>query len=88
MELDLETNMKLIGKRFPYLANYEVSPLYLKKYLIVIFSFPFQVGVSNEGKVAGVIVDIFANAGISPTEESTSVMADFIDNGRQVECIG
>ena len=26
MHLDLDTNMRLLGKRFPYLATYQVRP--------------------------------------------------------------
>lgn len=40
-----------------------------------------QVGFSKEGIVNGISVDIFSNSGIHPNDESTSVMASFIDNG-------
>ena len=32
LQLDLETNMKLIGKRFAYLANYEVMVYFFLQY--------------------------------------------------------
>ena len=32
MHMDLDTNMKLLGKRFPYIATYEVR-LYMYMYI-------------------------------------------------------
>ena len=38
--------------------------------------------------MTGIVVDIVANAGLHVNEECTYIMADYIDNGRQVECTG
>lgn len=35
MHLDLDTNMRLVGKRFPYLATYQVSPHHLRRELVI-----------------------------------------------------
>ena len=47
MHMDLDTNMKLIGKRYPYLATYEVQCMVIvhdKALRIILFYFCFVCG--------------------------------------------
>lgn len=40
-----------------------------------------QLGVTKDGFVNGIKVDVFGNSGIHPTNEATSYFPQFIDNG-------
>ncbi|ELT96232.1 hypothetical protein CAPTEDRAFT_209743 [Capitella teleta] len=61
MHMNFNTNMEMIGRRFPWLADYEV-------------------GVDNDGRLIGVKITIYADAGCSPNDHSL-FPARFSDNG-------
>ena len=60
--MDLDTNMKAVGKRYPYLARYRVAS-------------------TKEGIITAIDVEIFANCGCNPSENSISMLRKHIDNG-------
>ena len=63
MYMDLDTNMRAIGKRYPYLARYRVAS-------------------TREGIISAVDVEVFADCGCNPVENSIDVLRKYIDNGR------
>ncbi len=80
MHMDLDTNMKLVGKRFPYLATYQVRvPLQFK--IISLTHNTMQIGFSKDGMLNGIKVTVFTDCGWNPNDNYLSVAADHIDNG-------
>ena len=59
--LDLQTDLELLGKRFPWYAKY-------------------QIGVSNDGLLQGIIIDLYVNAGNSPNDSAIMTGPQFLDN--------
>ena len=63
MYMDLDTNMRAVGKRYPYLARYRLAS-------------------TREGIITAVDVEVFADCGCNPAENSIAVFREHIDNGR------
>jgi len=62
MLMDLETNMKAIGKRLPYLARYKLAS-------------------TKEGLIKAIDIDVFADCGCNPYEQSIILVRENLDNG-------
>lgn len=66
VSLDLNSCMEMIGKRFPWYAEYNV-------------------GFDDNGKLLGVHIDYYSDAGASPNDNSMGAMYDFCDNAYNCE---
>ncbi|KAL8614120.1 hypothetical protein ACOMHN_026337 [Nucella lapillus] len=61
LRMDFHTNMKSVGKRFAFLADYEA-------------------GFSEEGHLKGVKIAFYGDCGVSPNDNSISLMYTWMDN--------
>ena len=79
IHLDIDTNMKMVGKRFPYYASYKVNyhPLSYSVIELVI-----QAGFSDDGTVNGIAMDIYTDSGCLNNEQSSDFALLYIDNGK------
>ncbi|XP_013406957.1 xanthine dehydrogenase isoform X2 [Lingula anatina] len=66
IHMSLGANMKMLGKRIPYVVNYEV-------------------GVTNDGKLLGIVVTYYANGGILANETAMPLQG-YIDSVYNCPC--
>jgi xanthine dehydrogenase/oxidase len=59
--LELNDCMEMVGKRFPWHAEYNI-------------------GFDNDGKLLGIKIDYYSDAGCSPNDQAMPAMYDFSDN--------
>lgn len=91
MHLDIDTNMKMIGKRIPYYATFTVSGEYVHEYVfykreitcVYIYS-TLQIGCTDDGILNGIDVTIYNNCGWCNNDNAMGMAIDHIDNGRQI----
>ena len=89
MHMDIDTNMKMIGKRIPYYATFTVS-------CILIFPTPplgtlfwlsvchLQVGCTEDGLINGIEATVYNDCGWCNNDNAMGMALDHIDNGQAV----
>ena len=79
IHLDLDTNMKMVGKRFPYYATYKVTLIiHCTVQCDVVMS---QVGFTDDGVINGIVMDVYTNSGCHNNDQACNVAMFYIDNG-------
>lgn len=61
VSLGLNENMEMVGKRFPWYAEYKV-------------------GFDQNGKLIGIIINYYSDAGVCPNDNAMGTIYDFSDN--------
>ena len=94
MHMDLDTNMKMLGKRYPYLATYQVYThmqiscvVFLSAGFILPFLVLFQIGSTKQGVVNGIDVKMYTDAGWEPNDHAIPIAITHIDNGMCISSI-
>ena len=82
MHMDIETNMRMIGKRFPYYATYTVSMDMCSLQQALNSLLPPQIGCTDEGTLNGIEATVYTDAGSSNRGSSLQAALFHIDNGR------
>ena len=77
--MDLESNMRMVGKRFPYYVKYTVSK---GSVFFLLSLFLSQVGCTKDGVLNGVKADIYTNSGSNDNDNSISMSMMTIDNSK------
>lgn len=77
--MDLESNMRMVGKRFPYYVKYTVSN---GSVLFLLFLSLSQVGCTKDGVLNGVKADIYTDSGSNDNDNSISMSMMTIDNSK------
>ena len=85
IHLDIDSNMKMVGKRFPYYTTYQV-----RKYSAIVtnyvdeFGLLLQAGFGSDGTINGIIMEIYGNSGCYNNDISITGGMMFLDNGMVV----
>ena len=81
IHLDIDTNMKMVGKRFPYYTTYQVRKSSAVTNCTDSFGLWLQAGFDNDGTINGIIMNIYGNSGCYNNDMPITDGMMFIDNG-------